>query len=180
MDVERHVVPMVKTALDLGIRTFDSAVLYRATLQLGRALESLSVDPRSIRFQTKCLRYLGLKAGGAIEHQPDALLQGIPRRYQNLTDKWDTSPEGVEQQICRERIEYGGDVLHGVALHDLAAARVASHRHAFDVGGARRVGHVSRPHHARPRHVTADRALWHHHRHDRDRRESREGLQHHT
>ncbi len=118
VDVERHVVPMVKTALDLGVRTFDSAVLYRATLQLGRALESLGVDPRSIRFQTKCLRYLGLKAGGAIEHQPDALLQGIPRRYQNLTDKWDTSQAGVEQQICRERIEFGGDVLHGVALHD--------------------------------------------------------------
>ncbi|MBM3783997.1 MAG: hypothetical protein FJW30_06520 [Acidobacteria bacterium] len=118
VDVERHVVPMVRTALDLGIRSFDSAVLYRATLQLGRALESLGVDPNTIQFQTKCLRYLGLKAGGAKEHQPDALLQGIPRRYQGLTDKWDTSPEGVEQQICRERIEYGGDVLRGVALHD--------------------------------------------------------------
>jgi hypothetical protein len=118
VDVAAHVVPMVKTALDLGIRTFDSAVLYRATLQLGQALEHLAADPRTIRFQTKCLRYLGLKEFGAVEHQPDALLQGIPRRYQKLTDKWDTSPAGVEQQICRERIEYGGDSLYGVALHD--------------------------------------------------------------
>lgn len=119
VDVERHVVPMVKTALDLGIRTFDSAVLYRATLQLGRALEHLGVDPNTIRFQTKCLRYLGLAGlGGAKEHQPDALLQGIPRRYHGLTDRWDPSPEGVEQQICRERIELGGDKLYGVALHD--------------------------------------------------------------
>ena len=119
VDVAKHVVPMVKTALELGIRTFDSAVLYRATLQFGRALEQLGVDPNSIRFQTKCLRYLGLaKAGGAVEHQPDALLQGIPARYRGLTDKWDTSPAGVEQQICRERIEFGGDSLYGVALHD--------------------------------------------------------------
>lgn len=118
VDVERHVVPLVKTALDQGIRTFDSAVLYRATLQFGRALDILGEDPNSIRFQTKCLRYLGLRDFGAVEHQPDALLQGIPRRYQNLTDKWDTSPAGVEQQICREKIEFGGDTLHGVALHD--------------------------------------------------------------
>ena len=119
VEVAQHVVPMVKTALDLGIRTFDSAVLYRATLQFGRALEQLGVDPNSIRFQTKCLRYLGLAAAsGAVEHQPDALLQGIPARYRGLTDKWDTTPAGVEQQICRERIEYGGDALHGVALHD--------------------------------------------------------------
>ena len=118
VDVERHVVPMVKTALDLGIRTFDSAVLYRATLQLGRALESLGVEPGSIRFQTKCLRYLGLAIGSAVEHQPDALLQGIPARYHGFTDHWDTSAAGVEQQICRERIEWGGGALHGVALHD--------------------------------------------------------------
>lgn len=118
VDVEKHVVPMVKTALDLGIRTFDSAVLYRATLQLGRALDLLGVDPNSVRFQTKCLRYLGLQAGGAEEHQPEALLQGIPRRYHGLTDKWDCSPAGVEQQICREKIEWGGETLYGVALHD--------------------------------------------------------------
>jgi aryl-alcohol dehydrogenase-like predicted oxidoreductase len=119
VDVERHVVPMVKTALDLGIRTFDSAVLYRATLQLGRALELLGEDPQSIRFQTKCLRYLGLAADTASEHQPEALLQGIPARYQGLTDRWDGSAAGVEQQICRERIELGGrGNLHGVALHD--------------------------------------------------------------
>ena len=118
VDVERHVVPMVKAALDLGIRTFDSAVLYRATLQLGRALEILGVDPRSIRFQTKCLRYLGLAINGAVEHQPDALLQGIPARYHGLTDHWDPSARGVEQQICRERIEFGGGSLYGVALHD--------------------------------------------------------------
>lgn len=117
VDVEKHVVPMVKTALDLGIRAFDSAVLYRATLQLGRALEILGVAPESIRFQTKCLRYLGL-AAGAKEHQPDALLQGIPARYHGLTDRWDGSAAGVEQQICRERIELGGGSLHGVALHD--------------------------------------------------------------
>jgi len=118
VDVEKHVVPMVKTALDLGIRTFDSAVLYRATLQLGRALESLGVNPNSILFQTKCLRYLGLASSSAVEHQPEALLQGIPARYHNLTDRWDPSPAGVEQQICRERIELGGGKLHGVALHD--------------------------------------------------------------
>jgi hypothetical protein len=118
VDVERHVVPMVKAALDQGIRTFDSAVLYRATLQLGRALEILGVDPNSIRFQTKCLRYLGLAIDGAVEHQPDALLQGIPVRYQGLTDRWDASECGVEQQICRERIEFGGGLLYGVALHD--------------------------------------------------------------
>ncbi len=118
VDIAKHVIPLVRTALDLGIRTFDSAVLYRATLQLGRAIDALGIDPNSIRFQTKCLRYLGLAAGSAIEHQPDALLQGIPARYHGLTDKWDTSPAGVEQQICRERIEYGGEVLHGVALHD--------------------------------------------------------------
>jgi hypothetical protein len=118
VDVERDVVPVVKAALDLGIRTFDSAVLYRATLQVGRALEILGVDPNSVRFQTKCLRYLGLQAGGAVEHQPEALLQAIPRRYHGLTDKWDCSPEGVEQQICRERIEMGCDALYGVALHD--------------------------------------------------------------
>ena len=118
VDVARHVIPLVKTALDLGIRTFDSAVLYRATLQLGQALEALQIDPNSIQLQTKCLRYLGLQGGGAVEHQPEALLQGIPARYHGLTDKWDTSPAGVEQQICRERIEYGGKGLHGVALHD--------------------------------------------------------------
>lgn len=118
MDVEKHVAPMVKAALDLGIRTFDSAVLYRATLQLGLALEHLGVDPNSIRFQTKCLRYLGLAAGDAVEHQPEALLQGIPARYQGLTDRWDPTPAGVEQQICRERIEIGGGTLYGVALHD--------------------------------------------------------------
>ena len=118
VDVEKHVVPLVKAALGLGIRTFDSAVLYRATLQLGRALEYLGEDPNSILFQTKCLRYLGLAGGDAHEHQPEALLQGIPRRYHGLTDKWDTSPAGVEQQIFRERIEWGGDVLYGVALHD--------------------------------------------------------------
>lgn len=118
VDVEKHVVPMVKTALDLGIRTFDSAVLYRATLQLGRALEYLGVDANSVRFQTKCLRYLGSASAAAVEHQPEALLQGIPARYQGLTDRWDPSPTGVEQQICRERIEYGGDGLYGVALHD--------------------------------------------------------------
>ena len=118
VDVERHVVPMVRSALDLGIRTFDSAVLYRATLQLGRALEILSVAPEQIRFQTKCLRYLGLAIGGAVEHQPDALLQGIPARYHGLTDRWDPSAAGVEQQICRERIELGDGKLYGVALHD--------------------------------------------------------------
>ena len=118
VDVERHVVPMVRTALDLGIRAFDSAVLYRATLQLGRALEILGVDPQTIRFQTKCLRYLGLAAADAVEHQPDALLQGIPSRYHGLTDRWDGSAKGVEQQICRERIELGGGALYGVALHD--------------------------------------------------------------
>ena len=119
VDVEKHVVPMVKTALDLGIRTFDSAVLYRATLQLGRALEHLGVDPKSVRFQTKCLRYLGLAVGSAVEHQPEALLQGIPARYQGLTDRWDGSAAGVEQQVCRERIELGGHgALYGVALHD--------------------------------------------------------------
>lgn len=118
VDVERHVVPLVKAALDLGIRTFDSAVLYRATLQLGRALEILGVAPHSIRFQTKCLRYLGLATDGAVEHQPDALLQGIPERYHGLTDRWDASAAGVEQQICRERIEFGGGSLYGVALHD--------------------------------------------------------------
>lgn len=116
--VEKHVVPMVKTALDQGIRAFDSAVLYRATLQLGKALEFLGVDPNSIRFQTKCLRYLGLQIDSAVEHQPEALLQGIPARYHGLTDRWDTSPSGVEQQICRERIEFGGASLAGVALHD--------------------------------------------------------------
>ena len=110
--------PLVRTALDLGIRTFDSAVLYRATLQLGQALEVLAVDPNSIQLQTKCLRYLGLQVDGAIEHQPEALLQGIPARYHGLTDKWDTTPAGVEQQLCRERIEFGGRSLHGVALHD--------------------------------------------------------------
>jgi aryl-alcohol dehydrogenase-like predicted oxidoreductase len=118
VDVARHVVPLVKTAWDLGIRAFDSAVLYRATLQLGRALDALAIDPNAIRFQTKCLRYLGLSIGSAVEHQPEALLQGIPTRYQGLTDKWDPSPSGVEQQICRERIEYGGNSLYGVALHD--------------------------------------------------------------
>jgi hypothetical protein len=118
VNVEKHVVPMVKAALDQGITTFDSAVLYRATLQLGRALEILGVDANSIRFQTKCLRYLGLAIDGAVEHQPDALLQGIPARYHGLTDHWDSSPKGVEQQICRERIEFGGGTLYGVALHD--------------------------------------------------------------
>ena len=118
VNVEKHVVPMVKTALDLGIRAFDSAVLYRATLQLGRALEILGVDPNSIRFQTKCLRYLGLAVGSAKEHQPEALLQGIPVRYHGLTDHWDGSQKGVEQQIWRERIELGGGSLYGVALHD--------------------------------------------------------------
>lgn len=118
VDVEKHVVPMVKAALDLGIRTFDSAVLYRASLQLGRAFELLGVDPNSVLFQTKCLRYLGYASGGAQEHQPEAMLQGIPARYHGLTDKWDPSPAGVEQQVCRERIEYGGSTLYGVALHD--------------------------------------------------------------
>ncbi|WP_031496473.1 aldo/keto reductase [Bryobacter aggregatus] len=118
VDTLKHVVPLVKTALDLGIRTFDSAVLYRATLQLGRALEALEVDPNSIELQTKCLRYLGLQTADVKEHQPEALLQGIQARYRGLTDKWDTSPEGVEQQICRERIEFGGKYLKGVALHD--------------------------------------------------------------
>lgn len=118
VDVEKHVVPMVRAALELGIRTFDSAVLYRATLQLGRAFELLGVDPNSVRFQTKALRYLGLTGGAAVEHQPEEMLQGIPARYLGLTDHWDPSPAGVEQQICRERIEYGGDRLFGVALHD--------------------------------------------------------------
>jgi hypothetical protein len=118
VDVATHVVPLVKTAWDCGIRSFDSAVLYRATLQLGQALQALGIDPNEIRFQTKCLRYLGLALGSDVEHQPDALLQGIPKRYHGLTDKWDSSAKGVEQQICRERIEYGGDLLHGVALHD--------------------------------------------------------------
>jgi len=115
--VQKHVVPMVQAALDQGIRTFDSAVLYRASLQLGQALEHLNIAPETIRFQTKCLRYLGL-AAGAKEHQPDALLQGIPARYHGLTDRWDGSENGVEQQICRERIEFGGGALYGVALHD--------------------------------------------------------------
>ena len=119
VDVARHVVPMVQAALQQGIRTFDSAVLYRATLQLGQALELLGVDPNTIRFQTKCLRYLGLAVDDAVEHQPDALLQGIPARYHGLTDHWDPSARGVEQQICRERIEFGCDVpLYGAALHD--------------------------------------------------------------
>ncbi len=117
VDVRTDVVPMVKAAWDLGIRAFDSAVLYRATLQLGQALEYLGIDPNAIRFQTKCLRYLGL-AIDAVEHQPEGILQGIPTRYHGLTDKWDPSPKAVEQQICRERIEYGGDRLAGVALHD--------------------------------------------------------------
>lgn len=118
VDVKRHVMPLVKTAWEQGIRAFDSATLYRATLQLGQALEALEIDPNAIRFQTKCLRYLGLAMGDAKEHQPDALLQGIPARYHRLTDKWDGSRKGVEQQVCRERIEYGGDILYGVALHD--------------------------------------------------------------
>jgi len=118
VDVERHVMPLVKMAWEQGIRAFDSAVLYRATLQLGQALDALGIDPNEIRFQTKCLRYLGLAMGSDQEHQPEALLQGIPARYQGLTDKWDTSPKGIEQQICRERIEYGGKHLAGVALHD--------------------------------------------------------------
>ncbi|MDX2267741.1 MAG: aldo/keto reductase [Bryobacter sp.] len=118
VDVDKHVVPMVRTALDLGIRTFDSATLYRATLQLGQALEKLEVDPNTVHLQTKCLRYLGLQAGDAKEHQPEALLKGIPARYQGLTDKWDPSPKGVEQQVCRERIEFGSRTLYGVALHD--------------------------------------------------------------
>ena len=118
VDVIRDVIPLVQTAWDLGIRTFDSAVLYRATLQLGQAIEALGVDPNSLRFQTKCLRYLGLARGAAVEHQPNAFLEGIPSRYLGLTDKWDTSAKGVEQQICRERIEYGGKSLYGVALHD--------------------------------------------------------------
>jgi aryl-alcohol dehydrogenase-like predicted oxidoreductase len=118
VDTDRHVIPLVKTAWDLGIRCFDSAVLYRATLQVGRALEALHIDRNAMRLQTKCLRYLGLIVGDAVEHQPEALLQGIPARYHGLTDKWDTTPAGIEQQICRERIEYGGDVLYGVALHD--------------------------------------------------------------
>jgi hypothetical protein len=120
VDVDKHVVPLVKIALEQGVRTFDSAVLYRATLQLGQALQTLGVDPNEIRFQTKCLRYLGLAAAdNAVEHQPEALLQGIPPRYHGLTDKWDTSPKGVEQQICRERIEWGGGAMLGVAMHDL-------------------------------------------------------------
>ncbi len=119
VDTERHVVPMVKTALELGIRTFDSAVLYRATLQLGHAIDRLGEDPNSIRFQTKCLRYLGLAIGPAVEHQPETMLQGVPARYRGLTDRWDSTPAGVEQQICRERIEFGSDNLFGVALHDL-------------------------------------------------------------
>lgn len=118
VDVDKHVVPLVRAALDLGIRTFDSAVLYRATLQLGRALEILNVDLHSIRFQTKCLRYLGYASDSAVEHQPEALLQGTPARYHGLTDRWDTSPAAVEQQICREQIELGGGPLYGVALHD--------------------------------------------------------------
>ncbi|HCC57773.1 MAG TPA: hypothetical protein DEQ47_11015 [Solibacterales bacterium] len=118
VDVHKHVVPLVRTAWDLGIRAFDSAVLYRATMQLGQALQALDIAPDSIRFQTKCLRYLGLAVGSAVEHQPEALLQGIPPRYHGLTDKWDPSPQGVDQQICRERIEYGGGSLYGVALHD--------------------------------------------------------------
>lgn len=118
MDVVRHVIPLVKTAWEQGIRAFDSATLYRATLQLGQALQTLEIDPNSILFQTKCLRYLGLTMGTDKEHQPEALMQGIPARYQRLTDKWDASPKGVEQQVCRERIEYGGDILYGVALHD--------------------------------------------------------------
>jgi aryl-alcohol dehydrogenase-like predicted oxidoreductase len=119
VSVERHVMPLVKIALEQGIRCFDSATLYRATLQLGRALDALGVDPNEIQFQTKCLRYLGIAAvDGAAEHQPDALLQGIPRRYHGLTDKWDPSPKGVEEQIARERIEWGGKTLYGVALHD--------------------------------------------------------------
>lgn len=118
VDVERHVIPLVKMAWDQGIRAFDSAVLYRATLQLGRALDALGIAPSEIRFQTKCLRYLGLAIEGAEEHQPEALLQGIPRRYHGLTDKWDTSPKAIEEQVCRESIEFGGGVLYGVALHD--------------------------------------------------------------
>jgi aryl-alcohol dehydrogenase-like predicted oxidoreductase len=118
VDTLRDVVPMVKMALDLGIRTFDSAVLYRATLQLGQAVEHLGQDLNTLRFQTKCLRYLGLAGADAVEHQPEALLQGIPQRYHGLTDRWDPSPRGVEQQVCRERIEWGGGPLYGVALHD--------------------------------------------------------------
>ena len=105
VDVERHVVPLVKAALDLGIRTFDSAVLYRATLQLGRALEILGVAPDSIRFQTKCLRYLGLATHGAIEHQPDALLQGIPERYHGLTDRWDPSAAEIRKALDEVRAQ---------------------------------------------------------------------------
>lgn len=118
VDMQKHVVPMVRTALDLGIRTFDSAVLYRATLQLGRALEILDVDPNEVKLQTKCLRYLGLQIHDAKENQPDVHLQAIPPRYHGLTDKWDPTAKGVEQQICRERIEFGGKGLSGVALHD--------------------------------------------------------------
>ena len=35
-----------------------------------RALEALGVDPNEIRFQTKCLRYLGMAALATKEHQP--------------------------------------------------------------------------------------------------------------
>jgi hypothetical protein len=119
VDVDKHVVPMVRTALELGIRTFDSATLYRATLQLGQALEKLNVDPNSVQLQTKCLRYLGLQAGDAKEHQPEALLKSIPARYHGLTDKWDASPKGVEAQVCQERILFGSKTLLGVALHDV-------------------------------------------------------------
>lgn len=118
VDVDKHVVPLVKMALDNGIRCFDSATLYRATLQLGMALEKLGVDPNSVQFQTKCLRYLGLLGSDAKEHQPEALTKSIPKRYHGLTDKWDTSEEGVEEQVCRERIEFGCDKLYGVAMHD--------------------------------------------------------------
>ena len=41
VDVVKHVVPLVRTAWEQGIRAFDSAVLYRATLQFGQALQIL-------------------------------------------------------------------------------------------------------------------------------------------
>lgn len=118
IEVDKHVLPVVKRANELNFGGADSAVLYRfATDSLGQAMRKLELDTAKFPLQTKALRSLGFAALRR-EQQPADLTRSMPQRCLPWTDQWNTGASAVEDQVGSEMRAYGCLNLHGVALHD--------------------------------------------------------------
>lgn len=116
-------VAIVGEALQLGIRSFDTAPLYgwgSSEFFLGRACEVLGVPRESLYLSSKSLRSLFPCVEGRDTTQPDFWTLGEPNR--SFTHRWRVTYDGVMQTALRSLETLRTSYLNGLSLHDVGDA----------------------------------------------------------